>query len=223
MPRVDFQMSQPKGLLCFAAAETDCFLKIQFFCAFFFFLFSEYSLISSVFPNQIESQRAFSSWLCTPISALFATNVRCHLPQEESSYPGSISFYWSFLRLASAGPFHPMLILVTSYTASASFQGLLGALMQIFWSLQIIAVLVLLKMEFVTILNFTFVTFSVGEVLILEFKSNFKVWWVQHCLRSTGQGQSEVLLRFVGCPASPTHFSAAVNMERSGKLLQLSP
>lgn len=57
-------------------------------------------------------------------------------------------------------------------------------------------------MEFVTILNFAFVTFSVGEVLILEFKSNFQVWWVQHCLRSTGQGQSEVLLQF----------SAIVNM-----------
>ena len=161
----------------------------DFSVPFFFFLFSECSLISSVFPSQIESSRAFSSWLCTPISALSVTTMRCHLPQEESSYPGSRSFSWNFLRWASAGPFHPVLILVTSCTASAAFQGLLGALMQIFWSLQIIAVLVLLQMEFVTILNFAFVTFSVGEVLILEFRSNFKVWWVQRCLRSTGQGQ----------------------------------
>ena len=71
-------------------------------------------------------------------------------------------------------------------------------------------------MEFVTILNFAFVTFPV-EVLILEFKSNFQVRWVQHCLRRIGQGQSEVLLQFVRCPASPTHFSATVNMgERQG-------
>lgn len=134
MPRLDFQMSRPKGFLCFAATETDCFLKIQIFLCLFF-LFSEYSLISSVFPSQIESSRAFSSWLCTPISALFVTTMRCHLPQEEFLYPGSRSFSWNFLRWASAGPFHPVLILVTSCTASAAFQGLWGALMQIFWNL----------------------------------------------------------------------------------------
>lgn len=59
---------------------------------FFFFFFSEYSLISSVFPNQIESWRAFSSSLFTPVSALFVTNKSYSLLQEESLSSGSIFF-----------------------------------------------------------------------------------------------------------------------------------
>lgn len=131
MPRLDFQMSRPKGFLCFAATETDCFLKIQIFLCLFF-SFSEYSLISSVFPSQIESSRAFSSWLCTPISALFVTTMRCHLPQEESLYPESRSFSWNFLRWAFCWAFSPLCLFLLPLVASAAFQGFGGPLCRFF-------------------------------------------------------------------------------------------
>ena len=171
MPRLAFQTSlQGFSLFC---CHRDRLLpeNIAHLCFFFFFFFffSEYSLISSVFPNQIESWSAFSSSLFTPVSALFVTNKSYSLLQEESSSSGSIFFYWNFLKSTSAGLFHPILLVTSSCAASASFQLLLRALTQILESLDYRCPGFTRNGTFNLILIFAFVRFSVGEVFILEF------------------------------------------------------
>ena len=129
----DVQMSRPKGFLCFGAAETDCFLKIQIFlCLFFFFFFLSVASFPLSFQVRLSPRGLFLPG-CVPqfLHSLWQPWDVIYLRrsphiQEADLFPGT---FWDGPLL---GLFTPCLFLLPLAQPLPHFRGFWGPLCRFF-------------------------------------------------------------------------------------------
>lgn len=200
-------MSWPRSFLCLLPQRQTASWKYRFFCAFFF-LFSEYSLIFLCLSSQIESSRAFSSWLCTPISALFVTTMnviylrRSPYIQKADLFPGT---FWDGPLLGLFTLCYSCYLLHSLYRISRGFGGPLCRFLEsVDYSCRGFTNGICDNSQFCFCNIFSRRSTRLGiQIKFLKYGG------CRRCLRSTGQGQLSERL---------THtLSTIVSVQRGGK------